>query len=67
MAKRGWCSMTEIYLRPRNPNCKCKWCAFLRITIVPPSNEQYCSNLGKYVKLESLCPDFKCKKGGNHG
>lgn len=51
--------MTEIYLRPRNPNCKCKWCAFLRITIVPPSNEQYCSNLRKYVRLEKRIEVFE--------
>lgn len=37
---------------------RCKYCKSMRITIVPPSKEQYCAKKGKYVKLNDCCGDF---------
>ena len=37
---------------------RCKYCKSIRVTIVPPSKEQYCALKGKYVKLNDCCVDF---------
>ncbi|WP_295588775.1 hypothetical protein [uncultured Methanobrevibacter sp.] len=37
----------------------CKHCKYLRISIVPPSNQQWCSRWGKYVDIRiNSCEDF---------
>lgn len=50
----------EIYLRPVNPNCKCRWCAYLMDYENVHDKTRYCSFLDKYVALDSLCPEFIC-------
>lgn len=37
----------------------CKSCFALRITIQPPSDEQYCTVHGKYVKIDGYCNEYR--------
>ena len=46
----------------------CKTCEFLRVTIVPPSEQQYCSFHNNYVDINGDCEYYKYgeKNYSNH-
>ena len=36
----------------------CKYCKFMKITIIPPSTKQYCTTHNKYVELNGDCKHY---------
>ena len=36
----------------------CKTCEYLRVTIVPSSNKQYCSYHNNYVDIDGYCENY---------
>ena len=46
----------------------CKTCKYLRVTIVPPSDKQYCSYHNSYVDIDGDCEDYQYgeKNYNNH-